>query len=87
MPVTWEYTSEGGCRVIVDGVTVSEAKGSSKAESRDQAAAQALDTLKARCYSIKVKSQYSSDGTKVDLMDVEVNTSVGNKAAALKVGL
>ena len=31
----------------------------------------------------QVKSPYLSDGTKVDLMDVEVNTAVGGKAEAL----
>ena len=85
MPVSWEYTWEGGCRVVVDGEQVCEAKACTKAESRDAAAAQALRTLQTHCYSIKVKSQFTSDGTKVDLMDVEVNTSVGNKASALKV--
>ena len=36
-----------------------------------------------RLFIIQVKNQYLSDGTKVDLMDVEVNTQVQGKAAAL----
>ena len=46
----------------------------------------AIEILQKHCYTILVKSQFLSDGTKVDLMDVQVNTTVGGKAESLGGG-
>ena len=69
--------------ITVDGEVLCESKGTDKKDARDRAAGRAIQLLRSRCYTVQVKSQYLSDGTKVALMDVEVNTSVGGKAEAL----
>ena len=83
MNVSWDYCGTNTCKVKVNGEMIAQSKGSDKKDARDRAAEKAIQVLKSRCYTIEVKSQYLSDGTKVDLMDVEVNTSVGGKAEAL----
>lgn len=83
MNVSWDYRGTNNCIVKVNGQMISQAKGTDKKDARDKAAEKAIQVLKGRCYTIEVKNQYLSDGTKVDLMDVEVNTSVGGKAEAL----
>ena len=83
MNVSWDYRGTNNCIVKVNGQMISQAKGTDKKDARDKAAEKAIQILKGRCYTIEVKNQYLSDGTKVDLMDVEVNTSVGGKAEAL----
>jgi len=83
MNVSWDYRGTNNCVVKVSGQMISQAKGTDKKDARDRAAEKAIQVLKGRCYTIEVKNQYLSDGTKVDLMDVEVNTSVGGKAEAL----
>ena len=62
---------------------VSESTGETKAEARDKAAALAVRILQQHCYTVQVKSPFLSDGTKVDLMDVQVNTEVGGKSEAI----
>ena len=83
MAVQWQYRGTNTCFVTVDGQQVCESEGGSKAEARDKAASLAIQILRRHCYTIQVKNQYLSDGTKVDLIDVEVNSGVGEKAAAL----
>ena len=83
MNVSWDYHGSNNCTVKINGQMISQAKGTDKKDARDKAAEKAIQILKGRCYTIEVKNQYLSDGTKVDLMDVEVNTSVGGKAEAL----
>ena len=83
MAVSWDYRAANVCVVKVDGEVLCESKGTDKKDARDKAAGRAIQLLRRRCYTVQVKSQYLSDGTKVDLMDVEVNTSVGGKAEAL----
>ena len=82
-PVSWEYKGSRICFVLVDGQVVSESTGDSKAEARDKATGLAVKILQRHCYTIQVKSPYLSDGTQVDLMDVQVNTEVGGKSEAI----
>jgi len=84
MSTSWEYKGSNICFVMVDGQVVCESTGLSKNDARDKATAKAVNILQKHCYTIQVKNQYASDGTQVDLMDVEVNTSVGGKAAKLQ---
>jgi len=87
MPTAWEYKGNNSiCFIKVDGQVVCEDTGATKQEARDKAATKAIQILQKHCYTIKVKSRYLSDGTEVDLMDVEVNTKVGGKAEALGSG-
>ena len=94
MNVNWDYKSNGTCIVKIDGQVISvgqlsgnivacqvvcESNGSDKKDARDKAAAKAVQILKQHCYTIEVKSKFLTDGTKVDVMDVEVTTSVGGK--------
>jgi len=83
MPTVWEYKGNNICFIKVDGTVVCEDTGENKQDARDRAAAKALKILQKNCYTIKVKNRYLSDGTEVDLMDVEVNTTVGGKSQAL----
>ena len=83
MPVSWEYRGSQICFVLVEGQVVSESTGATKAEARDKAADLAVKILGRHCYTIQVKSPYLSDGTQVDLMDVQVNTEVGGKSEAI----
>ena len=85
MPVSWEYkgSEKGICFVMVDGQVVSESTGETKAEARDKATGLAVRILQRHCYTIQVKSPYLSDGTQVDLMDVQVNTEEGGKSEAI----
>ncbi len=45
---------------------VSSATAWSKNEARDAAARKAVDTLRKRCYTVRVKNKYMSDGTVID---------------------
>ena len=83
MPVSWEYKGNQICFVLVDGQMVSESTGDTKAEARDKATGLAVKILGRHCYTIQIKSPYLSDGTQVDLMDVQVNTEVGGKSEAI----
>jgi len=83
MNASWDFQGSNQCVVKVNGQVISKAKGTDKKDARDKAAESAVQFLRQHCYTIEVKNQFLSDGTKVDLMDVEVNTSVGGKAEAL----
>ena len=83
MPVSWEYKGSRICFVLVEGQVVSESTGETKAEARDKAAGLAVKILGRHCYTIQVKSPFLSDGTQVDLLDVQVNTEVGGKSEAI----
>ena len=83
MPVSWEYKGSQICFVLVDGLVVSESTGDTKAEARDRAAALAVSIIKKHCYTIQVKTPFLSDGTQVDLMDVQHNKEVGGKSEAI----
>ena len=83
MNASWDFQGSNQCVVKVNGQVISKAKGTDKKDARDKAAENAVQFLRQHCYTIEVKNQFLSDGTKVDLMDVEVNTSVGGKAEAL----
>ena len=85
MDVRWEFSNNNKlCSVIVDKHQISVGSGHDKKESKLDGCSKALETLRSHCYTILVKNQILSDGTKVDLMDVEVNTKVGDKASALQ---
>ena len=83
MPANWEYRGNNICFIKIAGEIVCEDTGGTKQEARDKAAAKALQILQKKCYTIKVKNKFLSDGTEVDMMDVEMNTKVGGKAEAL----
>ena len=83
MPVNWDYRGTNTCIVKIEGQVVAQSAGTDKKDAREKATKKAVNILKNHCYTIEVKNQYLSDGTKVDLMDVEVNTSVGGKAESL----
>ena len=99
MNVNWDYKNNRTCIVKIDGQVVTvrqqsgnavacqvvcESNGSDKKDARDKAAAKAVQILKQHCYTIEVKSKFLTDGTKVDVMDVEVSTSVGGKFSSRK---
>ena len=85
MDVRWEFRDNNKlCSVIVDKHQISVGSGLGMKESKLDGCSKALETLRSHCYTILVKNQILSDGTKVDLMDVEVNTKVGDKASALQ---
>ena len=86
VPVSWEYRGSHICFVKVDGQVVSESTGGSKAEARDKATSLAVSIMQKHCYTIQVKSPYLSDGTEVDMMDVQMNTEVGGKSEAIGGG-
>jgi len=83
MAVHWEYKGNQECYVQINGHKVCSERASSKPEARDAACRRAIEVLSEYCYTVQIKNQFLSDGTEVDLIDVEDNTKVGGKKEAL----
>jgi len=82
MQVHWDYQSNS-CYVQIAGHEVCRESRGSKPEARDAATKRAIEILDEYCYKVEIKNKYLSDGTEVDLIDVEDNTKVGGKKDAL----
>merc|ERR1740128_1543757 len=82
MQVHWDYQSNS-CYVQIAGHEVCRESRPSKPEARDAATKRAIEILDEYCYKVEIKNKYLSDGTEVDLIDVEDNTKVGGKKDAL----
>ena len=50
---------------------------------RSWAASLAVSIIQKHCYTIQVKTPYLSDGTQVDLTDVQLNKEVGGRSEAI----
>jgi len=87
MFVDWNYTisNKGNvtCTVNINNIAVCDFTATTRQGARDRASEDAINILQQHCYTIKIKNKYLSDGTTVDLMEVEVNTAVGGDKPAL----
>ncbi|XP_023330843.1 uncharacterized protein LOC111703196 isoform X2 [Eurytemora carolleeae] len=86
MTVGWQYRGAKECYVSINNYEVCSEFGDSRSEARDAATKRAVEILSENCYTVEIKSKYLSDGTQVDLIDVEDNTKVGGKKEALGTG-
>ena len=66
------------CSVSINNITVTQAHvEGTKQEARDDAAKKTLEILATRCYTIKIKNQYLSDGTTVSAEDLDKSDQIG----------
>lgn len=67
------------CSVYIDGSKVADATSTSQQAARDEASVKAYAELKKRCYSVLIKNRYLSDGTKVEMDQVESGEAAKSK--------
>ena len=73
MPASWEFQPHPKgtkCIVKINNLYVASAIEPVKNDARDMALKMAILNMSKRCYTIRVKSQVLSDGTKVDFEEV-----------------
>ncbi|TRY78770.1 hypothetical protein TCAL_01744 [Tigriopus californicus] len=75
----WEYQNQSPsttvCVVKFGGIEIVRTTGSTKAEARDDATRQAVDLMAQKCFTIRIRNRFCSNGTAVDLTDVESSSN------------
>jgi len=76
-------TSNNSFEVRIQNFTVCVEYSSKESEARKNACDVALQILSDNCYTVQLKNKFTSNGTEVDIIDVEDNTKVGGKTDAI----
>jgi len=75
--------SNNSFEVRIQNFTVCVEYSSKESEARKIACDTALQILSDNCYTVQLKNKFTSNGTEVDIIDVEDNTKVGGKSGAI----